>query len=60
LGKARGIFWWGLGRDRGTGGGGPRRSGSAVALRDSGEQLNATGGNRKDGRGRERGLQVRK
>jgi hypothetical protein len=32
-------------------GGGPRRSGSAVALRDSGEQLNATGGNKKVGRG---------
>jgi hypothetical protein len=41
-------------------GGGPRRSGSAVALRDSGEQLNATGGNRKDGRGRERFLTSRR
>jgi hypothetical protein len=41
-------------------GGGPRRSGSAVAVRDSGEQLNATGSNRKDGRGRERFLTSRR
>jgi hypothetical protein len=41
-------------------GGDPRRSGSAVALRDSGEQLNATGGNKKVGRGRERFLTSRR
>jgi hypothetical protein len=36
LGKARGIFWWGLGRDRGTGGGRPtaeRLGGGANRLR---------------------------
>jgi hypothetical protein len=61
LGRARGTFRWGLGRNRGTGGGGgPRRSGSAVALRDSGEQLNVTGGNKKDGRGRESFLTSRR
>jgi hypothetical protein len=36
LGKARGIFWWGLGRDRGTGGGrstAKRLGGGAKGLR---------------------------
>jgi hypothetical protein len=49
--------WVGAGAPEG---GGPRRSGSAVALRDSGEQLNATGGNKKDGRGRESFLTSRR
>jgi hypothetical protein len=55
LGRARGTFWWRLGRDRGTGGGGPRRSGSAVALKGSGEELNAAGAIKK---GRERAGEV--
>jgi hypothetical protein len=41
-------------------GGGPRRSGSAVALRDSGEQLNATECNRGEGRGHGRFLTSRR
>jgi hypothetical protein len=60
LGRARGTFRWGLGRDRAPEGGGPRRSGSAVALKDSGEKLNAAGGNKKEGRGRGRFLTSRR
>jgi hypothetical protein len=60
LGRAQGTFWWELGRDRGTGGGGPRRSGSAAALKDSGEELSAAGGNKEEGRGRGRFLTSRR
>jgi hypothetical protein len=56
-GEPSGGDWVGAGAPEG---GGPRRSGSAVALKDSGEQLNATGGNKKDGRGRERFLTSRR
>jgi hypothetical protein len=60
LGRAWVTLWWGLGRDRGTGGGGPRRSGSATALKDSGEELSAAGAVKKEGRGRERFLTSRR
>jgi hypothetical protein len=56
-GEPSGGDWVGAGAPEG---GGPRRSGSAVALKDSGEQLNAAGGNKKDGRGRERFLTSRR
>jgi hypothetical protein len=56
-GEPSGEDWVGAGAPEG---GGPRRSGSAVVLRDSGEKLNATGGNKKDGRGRERFLTSRR
>jgi hypothetical protein len=56
-GEPSGGDWVGAGAPEG---GGPWRSGSAVALKDSGEQLNATGGNKKDGRGRERFLTSRR
>jgi hypothetical protein len=56
-GEPSGEDWVGAGAPEG---GDPRRSVSAVALRDSGEQLNATGGNKKDGRGRERFLTSRR
>jgi hypothetical protein len=56
-GEPSGGDWVGAGAPEG---GGPRRSGSAVALKDSGEQLNATGGNTKVGRGRERFLTSRR
>jgi hypothetical protein len=60
LGKARGTFWWGLGRDRGTRGGGPRRSGSTAALINFSEELSAAGSNRKEGRGQGRFLTSRR
>jgi hypothetical protein len=54
LGRARGTFWWGLGRDRGTGGGRPtakRLGGGAKGLRQG---IKRSGGNKKEGRGRGR------
>jgi hypothetical protein len=60
LGRAWGTLWWGLGRDRGTEGGGPRRSGSTVALKDSGEELSATECNKGEGRGQRRFLTSRR
>jgi hypothetical protein len=56
-GEPSGGDWVGAGAPEG---GGPRRSGSAAALKGSGEQLNATGGNTKVGRGRERFLTSRR
>jgi hypothetical protein len=55
LGRARGTFWWGLGRDRGTGGGRPtakRLGGGAKGLRRG---IKRSGGNKK---GRERAGEV--
>jgi hypothetical protein len=45
VGEGAGNLLVGLGRDRGTGGGGPRRSGSAAALSDSGKELSVAGCN---------------
>jgi hypothetical protein len=56
-GEPSGGDWVGAGAPKG---GGPRRSGSAAVLKNSGEQLNATGGNKKVGRGRERFLTSRR
>jgi hypothetical protein len=55
LGKARGIFLWGLGRDRGTGGGrstAKRLGGGAKGLR------RAIKRSREPKRGRERAVEV--
>jgi hypothetical protein len=60
LGKARGTYWRGLGRDRGTGGGGPQRNGSAAAPTDSGEELSAAGSKGGEGRGQGRFLTSRR
>jgi hypothetical protein len=60
LGKARGTYWRGLSRDRGTGGGGPRRTGSAAAPTDSDEELSALGSKGGKGRGRWRFLTSRR
>jgi hypothetical protein len=60
LGRAWGTLWWGLGRGRGTGGGRPtakRLSGGAKGLRRA---IKRGGGNKKDGRGRERFLTSRR
>jgi hypothetical protein len=60
LGRARGTFWWGLGRDRGTGGGRSTAKWLGGALMDSGEELSAAGGNKKEGRGQGRFLTSRR
>jgi hypothetical protein len=60
LGRARGTFWWGLGRDRGTGGGRPTAKwlgGGAKGLRRG---IKRSGGNKKEGRGRGRFLTSRR
>jgi hypothetical protein len=60
LGRARGTFWWGLGRARGTGGGRSTAKwlgGGANGLR---RRIKRSGGNKKEGRGRGRFLTSRR
>lgn len=60
VGEGAGSLLVGARSGQGHRRGGPRRSGSAAAQKGSGEQSNATGGNTKVGRGRERFLTSRR